>query len=114
MLPSEYSTTDSACWPWVRALLVLPRRKPACSTLSATVAARPVTVVPLSTATVIEPLLIAATLWPCFELFELLLLPPPAELDESADPPLLLLLSCDTPYAAPAPSTRTPTTIRAM
>ena len=73
--------------------------------------------VPLSTATVIEPLLIAAVLWLCLELFELLLLPPPPELDESAAlplPPPSELLSCDTPYAAPAPSTRMPTTIRAI
>src|SRR5437763_17087970 len=116
MLPSEYSTTDSACWPWVRALLVLPRRQPSCSTLSATVAARPVTVVPLSTATVIVFGLGAAVLWLwCEWELPLLLLPP--ELDESAAvlPELLsLLVSCETPYAAPAPSTRMPTTISAI
>src|SRR5437763_14993082 len=96
MLPSEYSTTDSACWPWVRALLVLPRRKPACSTLSATVAARPVTVVPLSTATGNEPWLIAAAPWLRLARLELLLPPPPPELDRktACPPPPLSLLVC--------------------
>src|SRR3954452_14611474 len=75
LLPLEYSTTDSACCPCVSALSVLPRLKPACSTLSAVVAARPVTVVPLSTATVTDLGLIAAALWPCLELGRLLRLP---------------------------------------
>src|SRR5262252_9198759 len=99
-LPLEYSTTDSACWPCVRALSVLPRLKPACSTLSAVVAARPETVVPFSTATVIVPGLTAGDLWVFLD-FELEL---PLELElvdfEEAcapPPPPPLSLSCETP-----------------
>src|SRR3954454_19235406 len=116
LLPLEYSTTDSACCPCVSALVVLPRVKPACSTLSAIVAASPVTVVPLSTATVIDLGLIAGAVFLLVCLvWDVLLLPPPP-LTAAGVPvvELLLLPSCDTPYAAPAPSTRMPTTINAM
>src|SRR3954451_17363974 len=108
LLPLEYSTTDSACCPCVSALVVLPRLKPACSTLSAVVAARPVTVVPLSTATVIDLGLSPAVLW-LFLDFEL---PPPLLLPEFWDrlalllSPPPLLVSLETPYAPPAPITR--------